>query len=89
MLNSRQKRSSQGQQSQPTGTPQMVISANPFGQDYPLWQQNFSNLQPTMNNFSYLTGTAANNATAGNHNPSSKTSQQLNREYNPRSLLGK
>ncbi|CAF0992792.1 unnamed protein product [Rotaria sp. Silwood1] len=83
----KQKRSSHTQQQQSSSSPSMVLSY-PLGYDYQLWQQNFSAAQPTINNLSFLTGTVPADLTTGNSNLS-KSSQQLNREYNPRSLLGK
>ncbi|CAF0780337.1 unnamed protein product [Rotaria sordida] len=94
LLNSKQKRSShtqqqQQQQQQQTPSSQSMILSYPLGYDYQLWQQNFSALQPTINNLSFLTGTVPTDLTTGNSNSLTKNSQQLNREYNPRSLLGK
>ncbi|CAF2545143.1 unnamed protein product [Rotaria sp. Silwood2] len=90
LLNSKQKRSSHAQQQQQqSSSSQSMTLSYPLTYDYQLWQQNFSALQPSTNNLSFLTGTLPTDSTTGNSNSLSKNSQQLNREYNPRSLLGK
>ncbi|CAF4229776.1 unnamed protein product [Rotaria magnacalcarata] len=93
LLNSRHKRSIQAQQQQTqqassSSTPSTDLPY-PTGFDYQLWQQNFSALQPTINTLNFSTGAATTNLTTGTNSSLSKNVQQLNREHNARSLLGK
>ncbi|CAF3573986.1 unnamed protein product, partial [Rotaria socialis] len=93
LLNSRHKRSiqAQQQQSQQASSPSSSSTTPstglpyPTGFDYQLWQQNFSALQPTINTLNFSTGAV----TTGPNSSLSKNLQQLNREHNARSLLGK